>query len=149
MEKTVDIRFEATACFSVRLEIEYDQYEKLKKLCEKENPFLTEGDELHKLLLVDNNILSDDFDYINRDVDIEEIEFDDVPSVKQRPIKKVNELIELSDLGTINVNVYGDGRYKNNLIDEIRHIIEKYKESHLFIDGVEIDPHKKIKFKWD
>ena len=80
MAKTVDIRFEATACFSVRLEIEDEQYEKLKKLCEKENPFLTEGDELHKLLLVDNTILHEDFDYIDKDVDIEEIEFDDVPS---------------------------------------------------------------------
>lgn len=81
MAKTVDIRFQATANFAVRIEITDEQHEKLKRLCdENETPTLFEGDELHTLLLKENTLQPDEFDYIDRDVELEDIEFDDVPS---------------------------------------------------------------------
>jgi len=47
------------------------------------------------------------------------------------------------DLGTINIKIDGDHKYKLRITSEIKKVLRSFQgERHLFIDDVEVNPYK-------
>lgn len=55
----------------------------------------------------------------------------------------IKEFVDSDAFGDIIIKIDGSSAYKNKIVDDIKKILSNYQgERHLFVDGIEINPHR-------